>query len=91
MGLDLMTFNAQALGHFFVEETFAGAVGLDPFSIDDELRDGALAGVLDDLVRRAGGGFDVDLFKRDIVLGEEAFSFATVGAPKGGVDGDFHC
>src|SRR5438270_8602710 len=29
--------DAEALGHFFVEEAFAGAVGLDPFSVNDEL------------------------------------------------------
>src|SRR6202041_2398833 len=74
----------------FVEETFAGSVGLDPFAIDDELRDSAFAGALDDFVHGAGGGFDIDVFIGNVVLGEKAFGLAAVGAPGGGIDGEFH-
>src|SRR6202040_371612 len=68
----------------------AGAIGLDPFAIDHKLWDSALACALDDLVEGAGGGFNVDLGVLDIVLGEEAFGLAAVGAPGGGIDGEFH-
>ena len=61
----------------------AGSVGLDPFAVDDELRDGALADVGDDFVRGAGSGLDVDLLVGDGVLREEAFGLAAVAAPGG--------
>ena len=48
--------DAEELGHLVVEEAVAGAVGLDPFAVDDELRDGALAYVGEDEVGGAGGG-----------------------------------
>jgi len=37
-----------------VEEAEAGTVGLNPAAVEDELRNGALAGVGDDLVCCAG-------------------------------------
>ena len=40
----------QALGHLLVEEAFRRAVGLDPVTIDHKLRDGALAGALNDFI-----------------------------------------
>jgi hypothetical protein len=52
--------------------------------------DGPLAGVGNDKIGRAWGGFDVDLFVRDVVGGEEAFRFAAVPAPGRGVEGEFH-
>ena len=73
-----------------MEEASAGAVGLDPFAVEDELRDGALADVGDDLVGGAGGGLDVDLFVGDGVRGEEALGLAAVAAPGGGVEDEFH-
>jgi hypothetical protein len=77
-------------GHFVVEEALAGAIRLDPFSVKDELRDGALAYVAENLVGGAGSGFDVDLFVGDGVLGEEALGFAAVAAPGRGVYEEFH-
>src|ERR1700693_889307 len=59
--------NAQALGHLLVQEALAGTVGLDPFAINDELRDGALAGALDHFVRGSGRGFGIALLESDIV------------------------
>jgi hypothetical protein len=82
--------NAEECGHFFVEESAAGFVGLDPFSVDDELWDGALADVGLDGVGGTGDGLDVDLVVGEIVLLEEAFSLAAVAAPAGGVKGDVH-
>jgi hypothetical protein len=53
--------NTQAFGHLFVQEAFSWAVGLDPFAIDDKLRDGTLAGSGNHFVGRSGRVFDVDL------------------------------
>ena len=77
-------------GHFVVEEAVAGAIGLNPFAVEDELGDGALAGVGDDLGGGAGGGLDVDLGVGDGVGGEETLGLAAVAAPGGGVDEEFH-
>ena len=66
-----------------MEKAAAGFVGLDPFAVEDELGNGALAGVGDDEVGGAGSGLDVDLFVGDVVGGEEAFCLATVAAPGG--------
>ena len=76
--------------HFVVEEAMAGTVGLDPFSVDDELRDGTLANVGDDLFGGAGRALDVDLCVSDGVPGEEALGLAAVAAPGCGVNEKFH-
>jgi hypothetical protein len=64
--------DSKPLGHFVVQEPFARTIGLDPFSIDDKLRDGTLASLLDHFLGGAGGAFDVDFRERKIVLIEEA-------------------
>ncbi len=66
-----------------MQETVPGAIGLDPFAVKDELRDGALAGVGDNLVGGTGGALDVDLCEGDFVPGEKAFGLAAVAAPVG--------
>ena len=66
-----------------MKEATAGAIGLDPFAVEDELRDGALAGVGDDLVGCTGGALDVDFGEGDGVAGEKAFGLAAVAAPVG--------
>ena len=58
-------------------------IGLNPLSVENELRDGALAGVCDDLGCCAGGGFDVDFFIRNCVLIEKALGLAAIAAPVG--------
>jgi len=68
----------------------AGTVGLNPAAVEDELGDGALAGVGEDLVGCAGGGVDVDVGVGDGVIGEETLSLAAVAAPGGRVDEEFH-
>jgi hypothetical protein len=73
-----------------VEEALARAVGLDPFAVEDELRDGSLADVGDDLGGGAGGALDVDFLVGDLMGGEEAFGFAAVSAPGRGVEEEFH-
>ena len=71
----------KKLGHFFVQKSFAGAIGLHPSPIDHELRNGALAGVTDDLVGGAGRGFNIDFGVGDVVLVEEALGGAAVRTP----------
>jgi hypothetical protein len=66
-----------------VQEAPARLVGLNPLAVDDELGNGPLAYIGDDLVGGSGGGFDVDLFEREVVVCEEALGFAAVAAPGG--------
>jgi hypothetical protein len=68
-------------GHFLIEEATAGLIGLHPFAVDDELRDGALTGVRDHFLRRAGRGLNIDLGMGNVVALEKAFGFTAVGAP----------
>jgi hypothetical protein len=77
----LYSLYSQALGHLFVEEALAGDVGLDPFSIDYELWDGALAGAFHDFIGGSGRGLDVDVGVGQLVLVEEALGLAAVRAP----------
>ncbi len=78
--------NTQAFGHLVVEEAFAYTVGLDPFAVDDKLRDGTLAGAGNHFVSRSGRVFDIDLGEGDIVLLQEALGDTAVRAPKCGID-----
>jgi len=81
---------SEALRHFGVEEAAAGAVGLDPFAVDDELRDGPFSDVGEDFFGGAGGFFDVNFGVGDFVDFEEAFGLTTVTAPGSGVNEDLH-
>jgi len=81
---------AEELGHFLMQETKARFIGLNPFAIEDELRDGALAGLGDHFIRGAGGSFDIDLGVRDVVLGEETLRLAAVAAPVSGIHEKLH-
>jgi hypothetical protein len=87
----LLLGEAQFFRHFVVKEAFPDAVGLNPFAIDHKLRDGALAGMFDDIVRRAGRALDVNFLERKIVFFQKALGLAAVGTPWSRVDGDFHC
>jgi len=82
--------DAEEGGHFVVEETLAGTVGLNPAAVEDELWDGALAGVGEDHGGCAGGGVDVDVGVWDGVIGEETLGLAAVAAPGGRVDEESH-
>ena len=64
-----------------MEEPAAGAIGLNPLSVEHELRDGALADIGEDLVGSAGNALDVDFFLGDGMLSEKAFGLAAVAAP----------
>jgi 3-methyl-2-oxobutanoate hydroxymethyltransferase len=82
--------NTEQLGHLVVQEAFAGAIGLDPLSVENELWNRALAGVGNDLGRSAWGGFDVDFGVGDGVLAEETLCLAAIAAPVGGIDKKLH-
>ena len=82
--------HAEELGHFLVEKAFAYAVGLDPFSVEDELRDSPFAHMPDNFLCRPGAGFDIDLGIGDLVLFKETFSFAAIAAPRSGIDQNLH-
>src|ERR1700722_7403214 len=86
----LSSLDSQALGHLIVEEALAGAIRLDPVTIDHKLRDGTLAGTLDDFVNGTGGGLDVNFFVGDVVLGQKSLGLTAVGTPSGRIDGKFH-
>ena len=88
--MELVQFHAQALGHGVVKKAFAGRVGLHPFAIDDELRDGSLSGMANDFVGGSGSLLNVNFAVRDFVAIEEALGFAAVRAPEGGIDGNIH-
>jgi hypothetical protein len=53
--------DAQTLSHLLVQKPLTGAIGLDPFTVDHELGNGALAGAGDNFLGGAGRGFDVNL------------------------------
>jgi hypothetical protein len=73
-----------------VQEALAWTIGLNPFAIDYELRDGSFAHVPDNLFCGPWGGLDIDLAVGDLVFIKESFSLATIAAPRGGIDQDMH-
>ena len=73
--------HSQALGHFVVEEAFAGHIRLHPLAIDHKLRNGAFTGAFNDFIHRSRSGFDIDFFVRDVVLGQEALGLAAIRTP----------
>src|SRR6185437_7476239 len=73
--------DSEALAHFFVEQAFAGAVGLEPFAVNHQLRNGALADFAEHVVSGSRCGFDVDFGVGESVLVEEALGLAAVAAP----------
>ncbi len=74
----------------FVEEAAAGTVGLKPFAVDDQLRDGAFADVADEFGRGDRVLVDIDFGVGEVVGVEELLGGAAVSAPGGSVDGDLH-
>ena len=72
---------AKAGSHLRVEEAAAGAVGLDPFAIDYELRNSPFANMGEDFFGGAGGVLDVDFGVGDLVGLEEALGLTTITTP----------
>jgi hypothetical protein len=85
-----LQLDAQAFGHLVVEKALAWTVGLDPFTVNDELGDRAQTGVFDYLLSGAGSSFNVDVLERNIVFMQKALGHAAVRTPKGGIDSQFH-
>src|SRR5271163_153686 len=73
-----------------MQEATAWTIGLNPFAIDYELRDGTLAHVPDKLFCGPGGGLDIDLGIRDPVFVEESLSLAAIAAPCSGINQHMH-
>jgi hypothetical protein len=82
--------HSEELNHLLVKEALARAVGLNPFAIDYELRDGSLADVPDHFLCGPGGGLDIDLAIGDLVFVEKSFGLAAVTAPCSGIDQHMH-
>jgi hypothetical protein len=88
--LHAKTLYAEEGGHLIEEKSAAGAIGLNPLAIEDELRDGALASVGDDFGGGSRVGIDIDLAVGDGVGCEESLGLAAIATPWGGVDEQFH-
>src|ERR1700744_5221832 len=73
-----------------MEEAQARAVRLNPFAVQNELRNGTFAGVGDYFLGSARLAFDIDFFVGDGVLGQKTLRFTAIAAPVGGVDEKFH-
>jgi hypothetical protein len=73
--------NSKPFGHFVVKETFSRSIGLHPYAVNHELRDGAFARACDDFFRRARRSLDIDLFVGNVVFGQKALGFAAIRAP----------
>lgn len=75
--------HTEEFRHFVVEKAFSRFIGLYPFSVENELRNGALARAGNYLTGSAGRLIDIDFRVRDCVLVEEALGLAAVAAPVG--------
>ena len=73
-----------------IEKSLTGTVGLDPFTVNDELWDSALSNLPDQLFRSTRRGGNVDLFIGDVVLVQEALGFAAVWAPENRINNKLH-
>ena len=82
--------DAEAAVELVEEEAAAGGVGLEPFAVDDELGNGALAYVADDFGGGGGVDVDIDFGVWDTVGIEKLLGGAAVPAPPGGIDLDLH-
>ena len=82
--------NSEADEQLVDEQAAAGLGGLEPFAIDDELGDGALADVIDDFGRGGRVGVNIDLGIGDSVLIEKLLGGTAIAAPCGGVNLHVH-
>jgi len=82
--------NPKKLAHLLMQEALAGTVRLYPLAVNDKLRDGSLADVADHFIGGAGAGLDIDLGVGDLVFLEELLGFATIAAPRCGIDRHVH-
>ena len=73
-----------------MQKALAGTVGLDPLAVEDELRNGSLAYLADDLLGGAWNTFNIDLGVGNLVFLKETFGFAAIAAPGSGIDQQMH-
>lgn len=73
-----------------MKEAEAGAIWLNPLTVQDELGNGALPGLCDDFIGCTGDGINVDFGVGNCVVGEETLGLAAIATPGGGVDEQFH-
>jgi hypothetical protein len=81
---------AEEIGHFPVKKAVACTVRLDPFAVDNELRDGPFAYLPDDFLCRPRAGLDINFGVGDLVLLEKPFGFAAIAAPVSGIHQNMH-
>src|SRR5205085_5046481 len=82
--------NAEQLSHLVVMKALTRRVGLYPAAIDDELRDGAFAGIANHVFSGAGNFLNVDFSKRNVMPREPTLGFATVAAPRRRINHQVH-
>jgi len=75
---------------FIEKQAAARFVGLEPLTVDDQLRDGSLAHVTHDLGRGGGIKIDVDLRVYDSVGVEKLLGCPAIAAPGSGVNLHLH-
>ncbi len=73
-----------------MQESLPRPIRLHPFSIDHKLRNGPLANILNYRIRGPRRILNVDLGKRNVVLGQKLLGFPAITAPRGGVNSKFH-
>jgi len=86
----LLLLDSQPLRHLVVQEALAGPVRLDPFSVNDKLRDRATPRVANHFLGCPRRGLDIDFFVWDAMFREKALSLTAFGAPERGVYRQFH-
>src|SRR5579859_5633107 len=82
--------DAKAHMKLFVEQAATWLVGLEPFSIDHQLRNGALADMANNLSRGRRIGIHIDFGVFNPVVIEKLFGRPAISAPCGGINLHLH-
>ena len=80
--VQLCLIDSEALRHLFVQKAFPSSVGLNPFTINHELRDGTFARLLDNCFGRARRALDVDFFVGNVMSLQKPLGLAAIAAPE---------
>jgi hypothetical protein len=81
-GAGLRRRDPKPPGHLVIEKSFPLPIGLHPFTIDDKLWNGSLAGLADHFVGSTGRRLYVNFEVGNLVFVEEPLGFATIGTPE---------
>lgn len=73
-----------------MQKALTGAIRLNPFAVEDKLRDSAFADVPKNLIGSAWNLLDVDLGVGNRMFVQKTFSLAAITAPYSGVDLQIH-